>query len=49
MRITVVGMGHARTVAAACLADSGNDVAIVDINPTKIAQLNVGQSPVGDR
>ena len=49
MQITVVGMGYVGTVAAACLADSGNDVAIVDINPTKIAQLNVGQSPVGDR
>jgi len=33
-------------VAAACLADSGNDVVVVDINATKIAQLNAGQSPV---
>ena len=46
MEITVVGMGYVGTVAAACLADSGNDVVVVDINPTKIAQLNAGQSPV---
>ena len=46
MQITVVGMGYVGTVAAACLADSGNDVAVVDINPTKITQLNTGQSPV---
>ena len=46
MQITVVGMGYVGTVAAACLADSGNDVVVVDINPTKIAQLNTGQSPV---
>ena len=46
MKITVVGMGYVGTVAAACLADSGNDVVVVDINPTKIAQLNAGQSPV---
>jgi 2-polyprenyl-6-methoxyphenol hydroxylase-like FAD-dependent oxidoreductase len=46
VEITVVGMGYVGTVAAACLADSGNDVVVVDINPTKIAQLNAGQSPV---
>jgi GDP-mannose 6-dehydrogenase len=46
MQITVVGMGYVGTVAAACLADSANDVVVVDINPTKIAQLNTGQSPV---
>jgi UDP-glucose 6-dehydrogenase len=46
MQITVVGMGYVGTVVAACLADSGNDVVVVDINPTKIAQLNAGQSPV---
>src|SRR5215510_12874172 len=39
-------MGYVGTVAAACLADSGNDVVVVDIKPTKIAQLNAGKSPV---
>jgi GDP-mannose 6-dehydrogenase len=46
VEITVVGMGYVGTVAAVCLADSGNDVVVVDINPVKIAQMNAGQSPV---
>jgi GDP-mannose 6-dehydrogenase len=46
VQITVVGMGYVGTVAAACLADGGNEVVVVDINPAKIAQLNAGQSPV---
>ena len=46
MEISVVGMGYVGTVAAVCLADSGNDVVVVDINPAKIAQLNAGRSPV---
>src|SRR5262249_39212090 len=39
-------MGYVGSVAAACLADSGNNVSVVDINPAKITQLNAGQSPV---
>jgi len=46
MRITVVGLGYVGTVAAACLADSGNDVHVVDVNTTKIDQLNAGESPI---
>ena len=46
VKITVIGMGYVGTVAAVCLADSGNDVVVVDINPAKIAQLNAGRSPV---
>jgi GDP-mannose 6-dehydrogenase len=46
VKITVLGLGYVGAVAAACLADSGHDVAVVDINRTKIAQLNAGQSPV---
>jgi GDP-mannose 6-dehydrogenase len=46
MNITVLGLGYVGAVAAACLADSGNNVAVVDINQTKISQLNAGQSPI---
>ncbi len=46
MEITVVGLGYVGTVAAACLADGGNNVTVVDINQTKIAHLNRGQSPI---
>jgi GDP-mannose 6-dehydrogenase len=46
VKITVLGLGYVGAVAAACLAESGNDVVVVDINRTKIAQLNAGQSPI---
>ena len=46
MRIAVLGLGYVGAVAAACLADSGNEVAVVDINPAKISQLNEGKSPI---
>jgi len=35
-------MGYVGTVAAVCLADSGNDVAVVDINPVKIDVIQGG-------
>lgn len=46
MRITVLGLGYVGAVAAACLAENGNDVIVVDINQTKISQLNAGESPI---
>jgi GDP-mannose 6-dehydrogenase len=46
VEITVVGLGYVGAVAAACLADSGNNVIAVDINQTKIAQLNAGETPI---
>jgi GDP-mannose 6-dehydrogenase len=46
MEITVLGLGYVGAVAAACLADAGNKVVVVDINQTKILQLNAGSSPV---
>src|SRR5579884_248247 len=46
MRITVIGLGYVGTVVAACMADSGNDVCVVDVNATKVAQLNQGESPI---
>jgi GDP-mannose 6-dehydrogenase len=46
VKITVLGLGYVGAVAAACLAESGNDVVVVDINRMKIAQLNAGQSPI---
>lgn len=46
MRIAVLGLGYVGAVAAACLADSGNQVVAADINQAKIARLNEGTSPV---
>jgi GDP-mannose 6-dehydrogenase len=46
VEIAVVGLGYVGAVAAACLAESGNNVVAVDINQTKIAQLNAGETPI---
>jgi GDP-mannose 6-dehydrogenase len=46
VNITVLGLGYVGAVAAACLADDGNNVVVVDVNQAKTALLNAGQSPV---
>lgn len=48
MRIAVLGLGYVGAVAAACLANSGNSVVVVDINRAKISQLNAGESPIAE-
>src|SRR5581483_4317483 len=44
-RIAVVGAGYVGLTTAACLADLGNDVIVVDVNHEKIAQLQSRQVP----
>ncbi len=46
MDLCVVGSGYVGLVAGACLADAGNQVVCVDVNATKIAQLNAGDVPI---
>lgn len=46
MRIAVVGTGYVGLVAAACLADSGNQVVGVDSDTQKVARLQQGCSPI---
>src|SRR5258707_13755175 len=38
-KVAVIGAGYVGLTTAACLADLGNDVVVVDINREKIAQL----------
>jgi UDPglucose 6-dehydrogenase len=46
MQVTVIGAGYVGLVAAVCLARSGHTVTCVDIDPEKVAALNVGASPI---
>jgi UDPglucose 6-dehydrogenase len=43
--VAVIGAGYVGLTTAACLADLGNDVTVVDINREKIAQLNHHRMP----
>ena len=45
MRVTVIGLGHVGTVAAACLAHAGHDVTGVDTDPERVRHLGSGVVP----
>lgn len=46
MRVTMIGSGYVGLVSGACFADFGHDVACVDKDERKIAQLNSGEIPI---
>jgi UDPglucose 6-dehydrogenase len=46
MRITIFGSGYVGLVTGACLADAGNHVVCVDVDPRKIDLLNRGEVPI---
>ena len=46
MKITVIGTGYVGLVSGACLADVGNQVLCVDIDPKKIETLKSGGIPI---
>ncbi len=46
MKLTVVGTGYVGLVTGACLADVGNHVLCIDIDPRKIATLQSGGIPI---
>ena len=45
MKITIIGTGYVGLVTGACLAEIGNDVFCLDVDPAKIAVLNGGGVP----
>jgi UDPglucose 6-dehydrogenase len=46
MKITIFGSGYVGLVTGACLADAGNSVVCVDVDPRKIERLNQGEVPI---
>ena len=46
MKVTIYGSGYVGLVTGACLAQVGNDVLCVDVDPQKIERLNRGESPI---
>jgi UDPglucose 6-dehydrogenase len=46
MKVTVVGTGYVGLVSGACLAEMGNDVLCLDVDPAKIALLEAGGIPI---
>ncbi len=46
MKISVIGTGYVGTVSAACFAELGHEVVCVDVEQTKINQINAGIPPI---
>jgi UDPglucose 6-dehydrogenase len=46
MKITIIGTGYVGLVTGACLAELGNDVFCLDVDPRKIEILNNGGVPI---
>ncbi|MDH4480051.1 MAG: UDP-glucose/GDP-mannose dehydrogenase family protein [Rhodoferax sp.] len=46
MKISIFGTGYVGLVSGACLAEIGHDVVCMDVDPVKIANLNVGVLPI---
>jgi UDPglucose 6-dehydrogenase len=46
MKITVCGSGYVGLVTGACLAEMGNHVLCLDVDPQKVAMLQRGEMPI---
>lgn len=46
MKVTVVGTGYVGLVSGTCLAELGNEVVCLDLNPEKIRVLLDGGMPI---
>lgn len=46
MRVSVIGAGYVGLVTGACLADLGHHVVVCDVDPTRVALIETGSTPV---
>jgi UDPglucose 6-dehydrogenase len=46
MNVTVFGSGYVGLVTGACLADAGNHVVCVDVDPERVERLRAGEVPI---
>jgi UDPglucose 6-dehydrogenase len=46
MRVSIVGTGYVGLVSGVCLAENGHDVICVDVDRSKVDQLNAGVVPI---
>lgn len=46
MRVSIFGTGYVGLVTGACLAEVGNDVICMDIDPAKVERLSQGEIPI---
>src|SRR5262249_36945292 len=46
MKISVIGAGYVGLVTSACLAEMGNSVICVDVDPARVAGLQAGRVPI---
>ncbi|MEY3386313.1 MAG: hypothetical protein RIR53_1124 [Bacteroidota bacterium] len=45
-KVAVIGTGYVGLVTGACLADVGNDVLCIDVDPSKIERMRRGEVPI---
>jgi UDPglucose 6-dehydrogenase/GDP-mannose 6-dehydrogenase len=46
MRLAVIGAGYVGLVTGACLAEAGHSVTLVDVDESKVSDINRGASPI---
>lgn len=46
MRVSIVGAGYVGLVTGACLADTGHDVVLVDLDEGRLREIETGSSPI---